>query len=59
MTELELYKAIINLAFEAELLGCSPISSDLIDTADYLQSFMSSSADRMNSYEAELLRSDD
>ena len=42
MTELELYKAIINLAYEAELIGCSPITSDLIDTADYLQEFMSS-----------------
>ena len=49
MTELELYKEIINLAYEAELIGCSPIASDLIDTADYLQEFMSSSADRMNS----------
>ncbi len=49
MTELELYKAIINLAYEAELMCHYPITSDLIDTADYLQEFMSSSADRMNS----------
>ena len=42
MTELELYKAIINLAYEAELLCHYPITSDLIDAADSLQESMSS-----------------
>ena len=37
MTELELYKAIINLAGEAHRMGAGPIADDLIDTADYLE----------------------
>jgi hypothetical protein len=37
MTELELYKAILKLAEQAEEIGAGPIADDLIETADYLQ----------------------
>ena len=37
MTELQLYKAILKLAEQAEEIGAGQIADDLIATADYLQ----------------------
>lgn len=39
-TEIELYKAMIQLAQDAEELGCGPIADDLLESADYLQEFI-------------------
>ena len=39
-TEIELYKAMIQLAQDAEDLGCGPIADDLLQSADYLQEFI-------------------